>query len=64
MRGQLFHVYLIAYDPGPGWDYFPADPEILITVGLGAAEIVAYIVIVRLFPILGGVHRDPDPVPA
>ena len=54
-----FNVYLVAFDPGPGWVYFPAVPEILITVGLVAAEIVAYLAAVRYFPILVGLRPDP-----
>ncbi|MFW6205856.1 MAG: NrfD/PsrC family molybdoenzyme membrane anchor subunit [Gemmatimonadota bacterium] len=50
-----FSAFLIAYDPGPGWSYFPAIPELLITVGLTAGEIMAYIYIVKRFPIVGGV---------
>jgi Ni/Fe-hydrogenase subunit HybB-like protein len=49
-----FSVYLIAYDPGPSWSYFPAIPEILVTAGIVAFEILAYIIIVKLFPILEG----------
>ena len=47
-----FDTFLVAYDPGPGWHYFPSVPELAITIGLIAFEIAAYIVIVRTFPIL------------
>jgi Ni/Fe-hydrogenase subunit HybB-like protein len=56
-----FDVYLIAFRPGPGWSYFPAVPELLITAGLVAIEIAAYIVIVKRFPILSG---GPSAAPA
>jgi Ni/Fe-hydrogenase subunit HybB-like protein len=61
LSGSLyrFNVYLVAFDPGPGWVYFPAVPELLITVGLVAAEIVAYVAAVRYFPILVGVRPEP-----
>lgn len=49
-----FDTYLVAYDPGPGWAYFPSPPELLITVGVIALEIALYIVIVKRYPILGG----------
>lgn len=49
-----FNSYLIAFNPGEGWSYFPAVPELLITLGLVAFEIMAYIVIVKMFPILSG----------
>lgn len=50
-----FSTFLIAFDPGPGWSYFPTIPELLITVGLVSGEIMAYLVIVKKFPIIGGV---------
>ena len=49
-----FDTYLVAFDPGPGWAYFPALPELLITVGVVALEIALYIFIVKRYPILGG----------
>lgn len=49
-----FDTFLVAFDPGPGWSYFPSIPEQLITIGLVAAEIAIYIAIVRRFPILEG----------
>lgn len=56
-----FNVYLVAFDPGPGWAYFPAVPEVLVTVGLIAAEVLAYVTLVRVFPVLGGGGRPPLP---
>jgi Ni/Fe-hydrogenase subunit HybB-like protein len=47
-----FDTYLVAFMPGPHWSYFPSVPELLVTIGLVAAEILAYVVIVRRFPIL------------
>jgi len=49
-----FDAYIVAFDPGPGWTYFPTLPEILITVGLVALEILVYILLVKRFPILSG----------
>jgi Ni/Fe-hydrogenase subunit HybB-like protein len=49
-----FDVFLLAFQPGPHWSYFPNVNEILITVGLVAGEIGIYIVFVRMFPILAG----------
>jgi Ni/Fe-hydrogenase subunit HybB-like protein len=49
-----FDTYLVAFSPGPNWVYFPSVPEMSITVGLVAFEILAYIVIVKTFPILAG----------
>jgi Ni/Fe-hydrogenase subunit HybB-like protein len=47
-----FDTYLVAFVPGAHWAYFPSVPELLITVGLVAGEVLAYIAIVRRFPIL------------
>lgn len=52
-----FNTYLVAFNPGDHWSYFPAVPEILITMGLIAAEIMAYVYIVKRFPILAGRPR-------
>jgi Ni/Fe-hydrogenase subunit HybB-like protein len=49
-----FDTYLVAYNPGPGWHYFPSVPEMFISIGLIALEIAAYVAIVKRFPILGG----------
>lgn len=54
-----FDTYLVAFTPGPQWAYFPSVPEILVTVGLVAFEVMAYIAIVKLFPILGGRASTP-----
>lgn len=55
-----FDTYLLAFDPGPGWAYFPSVTEQLITIGLVAAEIAVYIAVVKNFPILSGA-RQPAP---
>jgi Ni/Fe-hydrogenase subunit HybB-like protein len=47
-----FDAFLITFNPGAGYSYFPALPEILITVGMVAIEVMAYIVIVTRFPVL------------
>ncbi|HEX9147572.1 MAG TPA: Ni/Fe-hydrogenase cytochrome b subunit [Thermoanaerobaculia bacterium] len=49
-----FNTYLVAYRPGDDVHYFPSVAEFLITVGLVAFEVLAYVVIVKMFPILGG----------
>lgn len=49
-----FDAYIVAYNPGPGWGYFPTIPELFITFGVIALEITLYIIIVKNFPILGG----------
>jgi Ni/Fe-hydrogenase subunit HybB-like protein len=53
-----FDTYLVAFRPGAHWSYFPSVGEILITLGLVAGELMAFIVIVKLFPILTLEKRD------
>jgi Ni/Fe-hydrogenase subunit HybB-like protein len=53
------NVFLIAFNPGSHWSYFPSVGEILITVGLVSMEILGYIFIVRYFPILTGTATTP-----
>jgi Ni/Fe-hydrogenase subunit HybB-like protein len=45
-------AFLIAYDTGAGWHYFPSIGELTVTVGLIAFEVLAIIVAIRLLPIL------------
>ena len=47
-----FNVYLIGFNPGKGWRYFPSFAEVMITVGIVALEILGYKVFVALFPVL------------
>lgn len=56
-----FSSFLIAYNPGPQWSYFPSVPELLVTLGLLAAEFMAYVFLVKTFPIL---QARPLPAPA
>jgi Ni/Fe-hydrogenase subunit HybB-like protein len=47
-----FNTYLIGFDPGTGWIYFPAVPELLVTYGIIAFEVLAYLLFVKKFPVL------------
>jgi Ni/Fe-hydrogenase subunit HybB-like protein len=60
LAGSLyrFDTYLVAFQPGAHWSYFPSVGEILITLGLVAGELMAFILIVKLFPILTLEKRD------
>jgi Ni/Fe-hydrogenase subunit HybB-like protein len=49
-----FSTCLIAYDPGNGWSYFPSVGETLLTTGFVAFEILAYVYLIKRFPILAG----------
>jgi Ni/Fe-hydrogenase subunit HybB-like protein len=48
------NTYLVAFNPGPNYSYFPAVPELLITFGVIAAEVAIYVTAVKTFPILQG----------
>jgi len=47
-----FDTYLVAFRPGPQWSYFPSVPELAVTIGLVALEIMVFIAIVKVFPIM------------
>jgi Ni/Fe-hydrogenase subunit HybB-like protein len=47
-------AYLVAYNSPTHWHYFPSGPEILVTLGVIAIEVLALIVFVKKFPILPG----------
>ena len=47
-----YDTYLVAFRPGAHWSYFPSVAELLITLGLVAGEIMLYVAIVKVFPIL------------
>lgn len=61
LNGVLYRLnsYLIGYDPGNGWHYFPSVGEILVTLGIFAFEVLLYIALVRLLPVLHTVSRGP-----
>lgn len=50
-----FDAFLLTFNPGVGYSYFPSAPEIMITLGVVAFELMAYIVIVKLLPVM---HRE------
>lgn len=54
LGGILYRLdaFLVAYHTGAGWSYFPSMGELVVTVGLIAFEILAFIVAVRLLPVL------------
>ncbi|MCP4901750.1 MAG: Ni/Fe-hydrogenase cytochrome b subunit [bacterium] len=52
-----FDAYIVAYNPGRGWSYFPSVAELLITLGVIAFEIALYVFIVKRYPILAGTSR-------
>jgi Ni/Fe-hydrogenase subunit HybB-like protein len=52
--GSLYRLnaFLIGYEPGPGFSYFPSVPEMMVTVGIIAIEIMAYLIFVKKLPVL------------
>ncbi|MBL8659482.1 MAG: Ni/Fe-hydrogenase cytochrome b subunit [Rhodospirillales bacterium] len=58
-NGALYRLnaYLIGYDPGDGWSYFPSLGEILVTLGIFALEIMLYLMVVKLLPVLHAARR-------
>jgi Ni/Fe-hydrogenase subunit HybB-like protein len=52
-----FNTYLVGYDPGPEWSYFPSVPETLIVVGFIAMEIMGYLYIVKRYPVLSDIRQ-------
>jgi Ni/Fe-hydrogenase subunit HybB-like protein len=63
--GALYRldVYLVAFDPGNGWRYFPSVGEIAITLAIMAVETMVYVFAVRTFPILAA-PPEARPAPA
>lgn len=45
-----FNVYLIGFNPGAGWHYFPSFAEVMIPVGIVALEILAYQLLIKILP--------------
>jgi len=46
-----FNCYLIGFNPGEGWKYFPAAGEIIITLGIVSIEIMAFLWFIKRLPI-------------
>lgn len=53
LAGALYRLdaFLVAYQTGAGWSYFPSVSELMVTIGIIAAEVLLYIVFVRNFPV-------------
>ena len=58
-----FNTYIIGYNPGTGWKYFPSIGEQMITYGLIALEIAGYILFVKIFPVFSAGHKSAAPIP-
>jgi Ni/Fe-hydrogenase subunit HybB-like protein len=55
-----FDTFLVAFNPGSGWHYFPSVQELFVTLGLVALEIAIYVAVVKTFPILSGISAAPS----
>lgn len=57
--GSIYRIdaFLTGFDPGQNWVYFPSLAELCVTLGLVATETMAYVLVVRKFPILAGVSE-------
>lgn len=60
LGGGLYRIdaYLVAYGR-PGWHYFPSVAEMMVTFGIIALEVLAYIVFVKKLPVLHPVTDEP-----
>jgi Ni/Fe-hydrogenase subunit HybB-like protein len=47
-----FDAFLITFNPGPGYSYFPSAPEIVITLGVISFEIMLYLFFVKKLPVM------------
>jgi Ni/Fe-hydrogenase subunit HybB-like protein len=62
LAGSVYRidVYLVGLDMKPGWHYFPSLSELMVTIGLIAAEILGYIAFVRLLPVLPAAEASAE----
>lgn len=63
LGGSLYRLdaYLIAYTPPQNYTYFPSVPELMVTIGVIALEILLYLLFVKSLPVL---HAPDVPQPA
>jgi Ni/Fe-hydrogenase subunit HybB-like protein len=59
-----FNVYLIGFNPGLGWHYFPSFSEVMISVGIVSIELLGYQVLIKLLPVLPNPHLKRNIAPA
>jgi len=52
-----FDAFLLTYNPGPGYSYFPSVPEIMVTLGIISLEIMVYLILVKTLPVLHSEKR-------
>ena len=54
--GSLYRLdaYLIGQQPISNWNYFPSVPELMVTIGMVALEVLLYLVFIKTLPVLHG----------
>lgn len=59
LAGSLyrFDAFIVVFNPGHGYHYFPAFQEIMITIGIIAMEIMAYMIFVKKLPVFPDVKH-------
>ncbi len=59
LGGTMYRLdaYLLAYRGTVGWRYFPSVPELMVTIGLVALHILAFILFCKLLPVLSNPPR-------
>lgn len=52
--GLLYRIntYIIGFHPAPGVTYFPSFPELMISVGMFALQLIIFITLIKIFPVL------------
>jgi len=53
-------AFLVAYYPGEQFSYFPSLSEMMVTVGIFAFEILAYMVFAAFLPVLHSEEPAPE----
>ena len=54
--GSLYRLdaYMIGLQPISNWNYFPSVPELMVTIGMIALEVLLYLVFIKTLPVLHG----------
>jgi Ni/Fe-hydrogenase subunit HybB-like protein len=54
--GSLYRLdaYLIGYQPISNWSYFPSVPELMVSIGVVALEVLLYLIFIKTLPVLHG----------
>jgi Ni/Fe-hydrogenase subunit HybB-like protein len=58
LNGTIYRLncYLVGYDPGFGWTYFPSVGEVVVTLGIFSMHVALYLIFVRHLPVLHAVR--------